>query len=479
VKSFLSAYKPNFVTTIVYMLQQTEYRTRYYLKWLWRTHDFARVQTRGRLDMTTAAKALVFGAWALTFFVVAIGAYLVYYGLNSGDNTFLAFVGLFAIFSLPFVVAHLLLIPTWLGKFFIITPMRGRQDVIAHGIFTSHKWKKIAVAGSFGKTTMKQILATVLGEGKKVAFTEANLNTSVAHYRFAKSLTGKEEVLIVEYGEYVPGDISGFNTTFRPDIGIITGLNEAHLENFGTLEASADNILSLAEFVGEAGTYINGDSEKLVMRSPNEATTYNNKEVDGWKISSIRVNTQKTSFTMKKANKTIKASSSLVGKHNVGPLAMAAALASNLGLDKKQIESGLAKTEPYEHRMKPEMRKGHVLVIDDTYNGNIDGVRVGVEFLSDINAKRKIYVTPGLVEQGKRSQAVHQELGQLVGKVADMVVLMKNSATEDIKVGLKKSKFKGKLMEIDDPLHFYTNLDQITVSGDVVLMQNDWTDAYH
>jgi len=149
-----------------------------------------------------------------------------------------------------------------------------------------------------------------------------------------------------------------------------------------------------------------------------------------------------------------------------------------LGLTKDQVEAGVAKTVAYEHRLQPRPLNG-AWILDDTYNGNIEGVRVGLELLQDLSARNKIYVTPGLVDQGKETEAVHYEMGELIaGAKPNRVVLMRNSATEYIQQGLKKAGYAGKVDIIDDPLHFYTNLEYEIAAGDLVLMQNDWTDNY-
>jgi UDP-N-acetylmuramoyl-tripeptide--D-alanyl-D-alanine ligase len=167
----------------------------------------------------------------------------------------------------------------------------------------------------------------------------------------------------------------------------------------------------------------------------------------------------------------------LIGEHTVGVTAAAVAIANDLGLTVAQIQAGLTQVEPFEHRMQPRQLHG-AWIIDDTYNGNSEGVQAGLNFLGKVEAKRRIYVTPGLVEQGDQTQAVHQQIGQSIVGNADVVVLMKNSVTEFIKSGLTEKKFAGTLIEIDNPLEFYTNLDQFIAAGDVVLMQNDWTDNY-
>ena len=166
-----------------------------------------------------------------------------------------------------------------------------------------------------------------------------------------------------------------------------------------------------------------------------------------------------------------------MGRHQIGPLSLAAALADQLGLSLQEIESGIRKTKPYEHRLQPYQLHG-AWVIDDTYNGNLEGIKAGLVLLKELPAKRKIYVTPGLVDQGKETQNVHEMVGRAISSSApDLVVLMKNSVTKFIKAGIDNKNINVKL--VDDPLNFYTNIDQIISSGDLLLMQNDWTDNYN
>jgi UDP-N-acetylmuramoyl-tripeptide--D-alanyl-D-alanine ligase len=118
-------------------------------------------------------------------------------------------------------------------------------------------------------------------------------------------------------------------------------------------------------------------------------------------------------------------------------------------------------------------------VIDDTYNGNIEGIRAGTQLLIDLSAKRKIYVTPGLVDQGKETKTVHLEMGRLIAAAEpDLVVLMKNSVTQFIQEGLEFGNFKGIVRVEENPLQFYNNLREFIAAGDLVIMQNDWPDNY-
>jgi UDP-N-acetylmuramoyl-tripeptide--D-alanyl-D-alanine ligase len=201
--------------------------------------------------------------------------------------------------------------------------------------------------------------------------------------------------------------------------------------------------------------------------------------VGQWKASGIKSGFEGVSFKLAKGKKSFQLKSGLLGRHQIGPLAAAAVIADGLGLTKKEIEAGIAKTVPFEHRMMPR-QLGGAWLIDDTYNGNIDGIKAGLALLRELPGKRKMYVTPGLVDQGIETGRVHNELGRLIARAnPNKVFLMKNSVTELIKSGLEEGGFKGEVQVENDPLGFYTGIEHIVASGDVVLMQNDWTDNYN
>jgi UDP-N-acetylmuramoyl-tripeptide--D-alanyl-D-alanine ligase len=163
--------------------------------------------------------------------------------------------------------------------------------------------------------------------------------------------------------------------------------------------------------------------------------------------------------------------------HQIGPLVAAIDIATHLGLTPAQIEAGIAATKPFEHRMEPRKTDG-VVTIDDTYNGNPNGVAAGLEFMKGLKGHRRIYVTPGLVEMGGRSAEVHQEIGRQLAESVDVVGLVKNSVTPHIEEGLKKAGFTGEIIWYDDAMSSLVALPKLTVYGDVVLLQNDWPDNY-
>jgi len=470
-------YRPRFARTIVYMLQATEYEVGPYLRWLWRVADFGKVAHRKTLVKTQRSKLLLaFVRIGMTGQMIAAIIWGIW-SIKNGDPH-----GIFALdllISTPLVWAHMVLAPLLLGRLLVVNPYSKLKIMRSAKIFVNHPGVKIAVAGSYGKTTMKEILLTVLSEGKKVAATPANRNVAVSHAAFANDLEGDEDILVIEYGEGAPGDVAKFCRATEPDIGVITGLAPAHLDKYKTLEAAGRDIFSLADFLGGKNVYVNEESQAAGPFIKKSYQLYSSSKAAGWKVEDIKVSIEGVSFKMTKNGTGLHLKSSLLGEHQVGPLAAAAAIAYDQGLTPKQIEEGIAKIKPFEHRMRPREASG-AWIIDDTYNGNIEGMLAGLKLLRELPAKRKIYVTPGLVDQGKESSKIHKALGEAIAKAnPNLVILIEHSVTDDITAGIKEGGFKGQLVLEEDPLNFYTNLDQFVAAGDLVLLQNDWPDNYN
>lgn len=481
IKSWFALYNPwRSATLLVYMLQNTEYRVGPYIKWFWRTQDFSKVMYRRQLDETKAARLLRLALVAGMGLQIALGIVLVLLW-HWQDLTAGGLFGAALIISYPLVWAHLAVVPLILGREFAVRPRERRNIKRSKKIFAEHQAVKIAVAGSYGKTTMKELLSTILSEGKKVAATPANKNVASSHAVFAKKLTGDEDILIIEYGEGKPGDVARFTRTTQPTYGIITGLAPAHLDRYKTLQAAGRDIFSLADYLHDDHVFINGESEaaKPFIKKLPAAETYSAKGCLGWQIQNVALYPDGTKFELRRGDRKLKLATGLLGRHQLGPLCLAVAMALELGLTEKQVKAGVAKTVPFEHRMQPYNLDG-AWIIDDTYNGNLEGVRAGTALLGELAATHKWYVTPGLVDQGKETKKVHLEMGKLIaGAKPDVVVLMQNSVTGYIQAGLEEGGFQSEVRLENDPLKFYTNLDQFVAKGDVVMMQNDWTDNYY
>lgn len=467
--NFLSLYRPLYLRTLVYMLQENLYDLRPYFEWLLRTRDFSTVMKRKTLVMTTKARLLLAWLWLL----IAVGWIIAGYLILS--QAFIALVILVVI--APVVLAVGLVVPVALGTVLIQRPREKKIIAAAKKKLDAHKGMKIAIAGSFGKTTMKEILSTVLAEGKKVAATPGNMNTPLGISRFVDRLDGSEEVLIFELGEYYPGDIRDLCHLVQPDMGVITGINEAHLERFKSIDRTIATIYELADYLGDKPLWVNGESRLAADNLRKGNIDYSRKGVGVLKVQHAKTGLTGTDFQIVGGGTKLRLHSDLLGLHNVGPLTAGVAIADNLGLHPAQIEAGISKTKPFEHRMQPA-EAGGIWTIDDSYNGNPDGARVAIEFLKDLKDHRRVYVTPGLVEVGSATAEVHREIGRQLATSVDVVILVNNSATPIIAEGLTEKKFGGEVLWYDDGLSCLNALSQITKPGDVVLLQNDWSDNY-
>lgn len=466
---YLHFLTPKLPLYLVYMFQQVEYNPYKFLRWVVKTPNIKKVMHRQKIVWTMKAKVLA-GIISLTwvFYLALTLFYLIFFPI----------VGIIVLLVSPLSVvlcSFLLVLFAWL---YVEEPRRSTLLRKSTKLFAEHQGVKIAIAGSYGKTSMKELLNTVLSEDKNVAATPGNKNVPVSHASWVRQLTGEEEILLIEYGEGAPGDIKKLAKLTQPDYGIITGLAPNHLDEYKNLDEVAKDLLSLGNFVDKNKLYYNADSSEFSNYQTSDYKSYRSNGVMGWKIGDVKVDYDGTSFVMTKGKQKIKAKSGLLGEHQVGPLAFVAALSHELGLPIKSIEKGLAKTQPYEHRMQPRYMHG-AWVIDDTYNGSLEGFKAGVALLKTLDAKRKIYVTPGLVDQGIETERVHLEIGELLGRAnPDKIVLMQNSATQFIIKGLEEAEYKGDLQIEADPLNYYTNIDQVIAAGDLIIMQNDWTDNY-
>lgn len=476
-RALLSLYSRRYPTVLVYMLQNTEYQVGPYLAWYWQTNNFSNVMYRRTLHRTKAARLLLAAARAGMAAQVLAGLALIALWLTGDLRSGLAF-GSALIIGYPVVWAHLIALPLVLGRIFIVKPRQWRQIQASRKIFANFNGVKIAVAGSYGKTSMKELLLTVLKEGRSVKATPANKNVSISHAQFARKLTGDENILIIEYGEARPGDVKKFTEITQPTHVVITGLAAAHLDKYKTVKKVGQDIFSAAEEVPANAVFVNAEAPETKPFIKPGFNSYTSEGVLGWRVDHVHVDLSGTSFTMHRDGQKLELHSMLIGRHQVGPLAMVAALAYELGLSPQEIRAGIAKTAPFEHRMQPYQLHG-AWIIDDTYNGNLEGIRAGTQLLKDLPGHRKIYVTPGLVDQGKRSASIHEEMGRLIAEAKpDIVVLMKHSVTSHIKKGLADAGYKGEVIVEPDPLDFYNNLNVFVAKGDLVLLQNDWPDNY-
>ncbi|MEK7495558.1 MAG: UDP-N-acetylmuramoyl-tripeptide--D-alanyl-D-alanine ligase, partial [Patescibacteria group bacterium] len=334
--------------------------------------------------------------------------------------------------------------------------------------------KIIGVAGSYGKTGMKDMITTVLGEKYQVVKTPESINTPVGIARtILAQVNERTEILIVEIGEYYSGDIKNICAIVPPQIGVITGINEAHFERLKSIDNSVRTIFEIAENMKSNGILLLNGQDKLIKN--NYKKFVKNQEIYFYSSKGkIEFYEDAPGFIYQKIFFPV------LGQYNLDKVDGVIYLAKKFGLNHQEIEAGLKKIKTPAHRLQPILnREKNILVIDDSYNGNPDGVEEAIKTLSLFKKRRKIFITPGLVEMGNKSREVHQRIGERLNDVVDLVILVKNSVTPDIEEGLIKAGFNDKnIVWFNSMMEAQNNLGNILNSGDVVLFQNDWPDNY-
>lgn len=464
-----------YTRALAYMLQDTEYSVYKYFRWLIKTPDFSSVMNRRELKRTKASLAII------TYLTLT---YLVLLGLST---FFLLQVnlllGVIALISTPAVCALSIIPPVFIGGVFRYHVGERIRDRKTEEIFRNHPALKIAVLGSYGKTTVKELLAEVLGSHYEIASSPGNMNTAVAHYRLAKSLKGDEKFIILEYGEEIPGDINRYAANTQPDIAIITGLAPAHMDKLKSIDLAGKELFAISDHVDPENVYINEDSPMLVdfMRkefgNKSRFNGFSQKSSLGWSVTGLKSDLGGLKFKLQKEVRSIQVESKLIGKHLVGPLSVVAALSHKLGMQEEAITKAIKNTKAHKARLEP-IKLGQATVLNDGYNGNIEGIKAGVGFVAGLKIKgKKIYVTPGLVHQGKDSDLIHKQIAQLIENAFDKIYLIDNPQTKIIHNELKVLGYKKGIEMISDPLGFYNSLESFTSAGDIVLIQNDLPDS--
>lgn len=476
--NFLSLFHPRYPLALVYMAQQSEYKAGDFLRWFHRTTNFLRVEQRKKLVFTKKAVVFSFilvlataGIYSLALWIALIDARL---------SGYLSAIVILAVTPLLVGYGTAVLLFVWQ---FIEVPIRSVIISLAKRQLLEHKGLRVGIAGSFGKTSMRETLRAILGEGKKVATPPGSYNTPLGLASFIRNLDGDEDVLVFELGEYYPGDVQKLCHMVRPDIGIVTGVNEAHLEKFKDINRTRATIFELADGIAGGTLYVNKENEgsrtEPRLETRKKTIFYGRNGVQGVSIENAETGLTGTSFTLRVSGEAVVCHSRLLGLHHLGPIAVAVHLGLQLGMTLAEIQKGIADTKPFEHRLEPKIGGDGVITLDDSYNGNPDGVRAVIAFLSVLKGCKRWYVTPGLVEMGERTEIVHKEIGHELSRAGiEKVVLVRNSVTPFIEKGLQEGGYRGEVIWFDKALDAFSALPNLTVSGDVVLLQNDWPDQY-
>ena len=339
----------------------------------------------------------------------------------------------------------------------------------------------IGITGSYGKTSSKYVLNTVLSEKFNTLMTPESYNTLMGVVKTIRtSLSPLHQIFIAEMGAKHVGEIKQIAELVKPDMSLITTIGVQHLESFG----SEDNIrkakFEIVDALDESGTaFLNYDCDAIKNNNTFKNTiSFGLSPERDYYAKNIHCTDKGTEFILcTKDGKEIPLSTKLLGVHNVMNIVCACAIGIELGVSENQLIRACSRLLPAPHRLELK-NLGSFTMIDNAFNSNPEGAKHSLEVLATFDGYTKIIVTPGFIELGALQKEKSFEFGKQIAKVCDGVILVGKSITADIKSGIESKNFKG-FLEVADTLNeALAVINKINGDKKAVLFENDLPDNY-
>lgn len=314
----------------------------------------------------------------------------------------------------------------------------------------------ICITGSYGKTSIKNFIAQILSKKYKVYATPRSVNTIGGIIGdINNSLPNDTEFYICEAGARENGDIYEITTFLEPQSVVVGKVGLAHIEYFKTLE----NIIATKLEIMQSPRLEKAFIHKSVTDEPHKKVIFFGNE-----ITCCHATLEGTTFDLKYDDQTISFHTKILGNFQTMNIAVAVRVAKSFGLSFDEIKEAVSELKPVEHRLQM-IKTGGKLILDDGYNGNIDGMLEGVRLCS-LHDGRKVIVTPGLVES---SEELNLELIEAINNTFDIVIV---TGTLNASLFDKNLKVKTKIL-LHDKASLTDVLASQTKAGDIILFAND------
>jgi UDP-N-acetylmuramoyl-tripeptide--D-alanyl-D-alanine ligase len=341
----------------------------------------------------------------------------------------------------------------------------------------------IGITGSYGKTSTKEFLYTILSGKFNVLRTKKHQNSEIGVSQcILNDLEEKHEIFICEMGAYNRGGIKLLCDITKPKIGILTGINEQHLSTFGSQEKIIKGKYELIESLPEKGLAIFNGGNKFCLdlyqktKKPKRLYKIQNTryeiQSDIWP-ENIEITKDSVSFkAFSKDGDNADFRINLLGSQNVENILGATLCAKELGMSLKEIARACEKIQPEQGAIKLIKGKNGLNIIDSTYSANPDGVIADLNYLK-IWPGRKVIVMPCIIELGRASKEVHKKIGEKIGEVCNLAII----TTKDRYKEIRGAALDAGMTEIDifcfeDPKEIYDKIKAFCRPGDIVLLES-------
>lgn len=345
---------------------------------------------------------------------------------------------------------------------------------------------KIGITGSYGKTSTKFMLQQCLSVRYNTLATPESYNTTMGVVRTVRGLLRPiHELFIVEMGARQKGDIREICELAEPKLGIITAIGEQHLETFKDVAAIATTKLELFAALPADGIAIyNADDETLRTASKPTGPRYVRYAMDcadaEYRASDVISSAKGTEFTVSTPNGDMRFRTRLLGRHNIYNILAAISVSVELGIPLADLVPVVASLKPAPHRLEVKQTAGGVTILDNAFSSNPQGAKSSLEVLGAIDGKRKIMITPGMVELGSREYELNKVFGTQAAAVCDHVILVGAKRAVPIREGLLEAGYpEDKIYIAADLKDGQRHLSSLLQAGDVLLYENDLPDTYN
>jgi UDP-N-acetylmuramoyl-tripeptide--D-alanyl-D-alanine ligase len=447
------------------IFQLSEYRSKRLLTWVF-NHFFTRI-IENKKALVLTEKARIIYLLSLLLSLITLAGLTLCLGIK-GLITGIIFLTQSYIFI---ILAHAILLPFEIYK---------KNKIKSRLLKTLNNYpnlKIIGVAGSYGKTSVKEFLYQILKTKHQVLKTPESYNTILG---IAKVLDLEMdlgyEYFICEMGAYRIGEIAEICKFVQPEFGILTGINKQHLNTFGSLENVVKGKFELINSLPSLGIAVANGDNKLIkenVKKQNLKITFYGFSEEKFSIKNVEQNSEGTKFLLILNGKTYNAKTKLVGSSNLQNILGASTMSFLLGLKPEEIVLAIENIKAVPHRL--EIKKmDNLTIIDDAYNSNIDGFGEAIRLLKSFK-EPKVLVTPGIVDLGKETIPIHEELGKTLQDIDYVILIGKSNRTEGLKLGFKNKK---RIIELDSIKKLWTKLEELKLKKPVILIENDLPDNY-
>ena len=305
----------------------------------------------------------------------------------------------------------------------------------------------VAITGSNGKTTTKDLTAAALSSLGEIQKTSANFNNEIGVPLTLLGISEKNRAAVVEIGMRGLGQIKNLAKIVQPNIGIVTNVNETHIEILGSIENIAKAKGELVEAIPEGGTVIlNADNKftaemKKFAKNGVKIFTYGLENSADFMAENILIKESSTEFNLKYDGKIFNFEVPVIGRHNVSNSLAAIAAGVSLGISLKNIQKGFSTLATTKMRFEVIRRDG-VTIVNDAYNASPASMRAAIQTVAEIYENRKIAVLGDMLELGEISEKVHREVGAELAKNNFEILVTYGELGKFIADGAKNSGLK-------------------------------------